>query len=141
MDEDTMLELLAEYSGNWKDRQYYEHIVREIQKKHHLAQLIQEHNHDPRDQLMLEASKRKTVIEIEKKYQQSSINSTYVYPRNISKNNGNNSTIDKALEDAMPDDDSYNTSLDVDFYNLKAQNSKKKKPITKAGQGNEAIKG
>jgi len=30
MDEDTLLELLAEYSGNWKERQYREHILREI---------------------------------------------------------------------------------------------------------------
>ncbi|KAL4449877.1 hypothetical protein ABPG74_014996 [Tetrahymena malaccensis] len=137
MDEDTMLELLAEYSGNWKDRQYYEHIVREIQKKQHLSQLIQEHNHDPRDQLMLEASKRKTVLEIEKKYQQSTINSIYVFPRkkNIGKKADGSS--ENAVEDATPNDDSYNNSLDVDFYNLKAQNTKKKRQIVKVPQSQE----
>ncbi|EAS00753.2 hypothetical protein TTHERM_00304210 (macronuclear) [Tetrahymena thermophila SB210] len=137
MDEDIMLELLAEYSGNWKDRQYFEHIVREIQKKQHLSQLIQEHNHDPRDQLMLEASKRKTVLEIEKKYQQSVINSTYVFPRkkNIGKAGDGSSVI--AVEDATPNDDSYNNSLDVDFYNLKAQNTKKKRQIIKVPQSQE----
>ncbi|KAL4499153.1 hypothetical protein ABPG72_017055 [Tetrahymena utriculariae] len=137
MDEDTMLELLAEYSGNWKDRQYYEHIMREIQKKQHLSQLIQEHNHDPRDQLMLEASKRKTVLEIEKKYQQSTINSIYVFPRKKNIGKVVDGSSENAVESATPNDDSYNNSLDVDFYNLKAQNTKKKRQIVKVPQSQE----
>lgn len=57
---------------------------------------------------MLEASKRKTVTEIEKKYLASTINSTYVFPLKAS------------AESNQDEEDSYNNSLDVDFYNLKA---------------------
>lgn len=59
---------------------------------------------------MLEASKRKTVAEIEKKFAESSANIAFVCPRTLPEGGG-------IVPDYF-DEDSRHASLDLDFYNL-----------------------